>query len=799
MTTPLPTVPELHRILARLGEHCRTTRGEALAQQATLGDTPDAVRAMLTLTTEMRALLDTGDAVPFGGITDLEPMLARVERLAILEAPELIAVADALRGLWLLRRFLIAPERAVRVPHLAALALVLPELASLADDLYETFDADGNIKDDATPELLSLRSRRRSLHERVRRRIHELVGDPVVQGHLQDDYYTVREDRYVLPVRAGEKHDVAGIIHASSQTGKTLFVEPAELVPLNNELKLCEHAVREEERRVLAQRTGWVLDELAPLREGLQRGAELDLAHARGRLSEEMRAAPPTLTPHRVRLLAVRNPVLVLRGVGVVPNDVVLGGDGPRLLVLTGPNAGGKTVTLSTLGLCALMARLGLHLPASPDSELPVFGTVHTVLGDQQDLVRDLSTFSGHLARLAEVLAALEVPDPLGRPTLVLLDEAVVGTEPTQGAALAVAVVEAIVDRGALGIVTTHYERLKTLSFEDPRFQNAAVGLDPRTHAPTYKLIAGRAGASSPLELAARMGFLPSVIVRAETLVSEGLRSVDRVLDRLEAERAAAELARTDVERLRHEVQRELERLTRERQELERSAERHLQDVRAEAKKKIDDAVRELDRIQKEAERDRAIDSLDRRRREVRGVEEQLKSLIERTVPKSAGALEALAPGQAVFVSTVRKNGTLVEVRGTQALVMVGPMRLTVPRESLGPARAESATAAPKRVGAPLPFASGGSETEGLIPPRNPGNTCDVRGMLFADAASEMDRFLDASMLSDRDVVFVLHGHGTNKLKTGLRDRLRTSRYVARHAPADADHGGDGVTVVWMK
>ena len=777
------------RVLAKVADATRTVLGRRLALVPRLWTSSEDVVRELGLTTELRSLIDAGEQPPFGGIGDVGPHIERGVMGSVLEAAELIEAADALRGMWLLRRFLSG--RRERAPLLAERAEALPDLSELAADLHDTFDENGLVKDDASPELFELRQKKRGLHERIRRRVRELVGDWDESGHLQDSYYTIREDRYVLPVRSGEKGDVSGIIHGSSHTGRTLFIEPAELVPINNELKLCEQAVRLEEHRILAARTALLAEHAEPILAGLALTADLDVVFGRASVSAAMQAAPPRITGGATRVLRARNPHLLLRGLKVVPNDVVLGGE-TRMLVLTGPNAGGKTVTLNTLGLFALMVRAGMHLPAAPDSEMAIFEEILTVVGDQQDLQSDLSTFSGHIRRIQDVLAQA------GRRSLVLIDEAIVGTEPTQGAALAAAVIEALADRGAVGIVTTHYERLKTLSLEDKRFQNAAVGVDPRTHEPNYVLNVGHPGSSSPIEMAARLGLDEAIVARAESLLGDRARSVDRILERLESERAALQAERVASEKARAEVQAEKARYVEARARLDREGERLVRAQREEALLEIEAARHDVASIVRELQRDRSPGAVHHRRQDLRRIEEGLQALLDAPPPGTEDLpppLEAseVKVGATVFVPSLKKTGTVAELRGASAIVEIGSLRTTVSLQSLRrpPESRRPGGAAPRPIPPPNPV------TE--VPPRTADNTVDVRGYLLTDALAEVERSLDNALLNDREVLFVLHGHGTGKLKSGLRDKLRTSRYVSRQEPADASRGGDGVTVVWLR
>ncbi|MBT9554928.1 MAG: Smr/MutS family protein [Myxococcales bacterium] len=799
------------RILARLAELTRTDVGAAAAQVPRLPSDPAEVAILLAETREARALTDLGETIPLVGITNVGSRIDHAARQATLDAPDLLAIARTLRGFWMLRSF-FTPRRE-ESPRLAALALGLPALDELRETLFDAIDDKGELKDDASAELLELRTRKRQLHERIRARIQSMLRDVDVLDHLQDTWFTIREDRYVLPVRSGERSDVDGIIHGSSQTGRTLFIEPAELVPINNELKLCEQAVKVEEQRILAWLSEGVGEHAIAIAGGLEHVALLDGANARARLGGEMDATLVTIAEtDRVRLLAARNPILALRGIPVVQNDIILDGEA-RFLVITGPNAGGKTVTLSTLGLFGLMLRAGLALPVGDGSVLPVFGEIAAILGDAQDLGADLSTFSGHLTRLVAAHEQVARAKVSGQPCLLLLDELAAGTEPEQGSALGMALLETFADAGAVGAVTTHFDRLKTLSLGDPRFVNAAVGFDAASKRPTYRLSFGTPGSSSAFDIARRIGLDAATLDRASALLGDESRSLDAILKRLEAERdalsAERELVRAERKRVAHDrdlLARKIERLELEGQTAILDQKRKaLADV-AEARELIASIVREL-------QRDRDPRTVERRRVKIAETERKLREgmpateaprRVMRRLPVTHG--EA-APGLPVFVPHLDREGVIETVRGSNVGVVLGDLRLTVKLDDLlhgKPKLLEQEKPSPNtpkplvKAERPEPARPAPPPAPTGPPPRSPDITCDVRGMRGDEALTQIDRFLDGMTLAGRNAAFVLHGHGTGRLKAQVREAFRTSRYVESWEPASEEQGGDAVTLVWL-
>jgi DNA mismatch repair protein MutS2 len=775
---------DYHRILETLCSYARTEMGSSLCRSPRIYARKSQVQYQIDLTAEMRTLIDSGDTLPLGGIKDVRALLSHAAKQGTLEPEDLLSVADTLRGFWAVARFLGGAAEAY--PKTASIAEELPELEILYELVFDAFDDHGELRDDASADLLELRGKRRSLHTKIRKRIAAMVHEEDVTDRLQDDYYTIREDRYVLPVRSGERSEVPGIIHGNSQTGRTLYIEPQELVPLNNELKLCERAVTVEERRILSELTRDVSAHADAIVLGLEIIARLDLVSSRALLSQAMKAEKPDVTTDTLDLRGARNPLLVLRNIKVVPNDIRLT-NAAQFLVITGPNAGGKTVTLSTLGLCALMARAGMHLPTAPGSKIPIFSQVLCVLGDQQDLQKDLSTFTGHLARLHEVTKKA------GPGTLVLLDEVAAGTQANQGAALAIAVLEDLANKGATGATTTHYDRLKTLGLEDGRFLNASVTLDVATEEPTYRLTLGTPGSSSALQMARRTGFPESIISRAEEILGDKTHSIEKILLSLESERESAQKERDLLAAERRSVEKESEHYRKARARLEERGEAIIREERESVFRDLRDARGALRRIVRELQRDKSPRAVNRRQAQLAELETRLQEGKDTSVV--AAIPTALTPsdvtiGLEVFIPSFDKHGIIEAIKGNRLQVAIGSLRTTLKLEDLQPSNRKPEE--PKKV---HEITILGTQE---VPVRTSQNTCDVRGMRVDEAVLEVEKFLDRLLLKNRHAGYVLHGYGTGRLKTGLHDAFRQSPYVQRYESATQDRGGDAVTLVWL-
>ena len=793
------------RLLERLAAFCDTEEGASLcARTPLLADVAD-VRRELGRVSELRRLRDTGATPSFGGIQALGPELERAGKEGVLGRDPIVRIADTLSAASRLWEWF--DDRQEDAPLCWEVAVLLPDLSELAHILATTFDGAGQIRDDASPELADLRRRLITASGRVRAKLESYVGSLEADEVLQDSYYTIRDGRYVLPVKSSMKPQFRGIIHGSSQTGSTVFVEPEALIPLNNELKLLHDAVEREEYLVLRDRTERVIRRMGDIKWTVRVLGALDHLAARARLAHEMRASEPVVNDRgRTRLLAARNPHLLLKGSDVVPNDVPLNEDW-QILVVTGPNTGGKSVTLSTFGLCTLMTMAGMHIPAAPDSEVGLFEQIHTVFGDPQSIEQDLSTFSGHLKLLGEVL------DGADDRALVLMDEIVVGTEPTGGAALAMAVLETLAERGVRGLVTTHYDRLKTMALGDERFRNGSVGIDLRTMTPTWRLAIGTPGSSSPIEMARKLGMDPRVVERATALVGtqaeelqSALAALDRERDVLIAERAALAAERERSRELGREVEAERARLRQKGLEMARELQK---EVLAELNKARDVAREAVATLQ--SQRDpRKVDEV---RRRVERASTAVRGAVTADPPAGRPAegpapvpvrpedLDRLKEGTRVWIRSLGRAAVVARTAESprKIEVAVGPARMSTELDNLAwPPDAPPPT--PRRtltVSAAAPAAPPQATGEDA-PPRTSDWTVDIRGNRVEEGLEELVRRLDQALLDGRTALWVVHGHGTGALKQAVRELCKTSRYVRRWRAGEREEGGDGVTLAWL-
>ena len=779
-------------ILAALAARCRTDAGRERARSRPFLADAAEVEEALGLVEEARALLAAGEALPLHGVADLRGSAERAAKGGQLEPAELRACAQTLFAFLRTRELLLPREG--ELPRLAALARRLPELEPLAARLETSFEADGTLSERASATLKEARGRVRGLHRRIKGQLEALLREPAFTSHLRESYYSVRNGRYVVPVLAHDRAEMPGIVHNASQTGQTLFVEPQPLVGLGNDLAIAESLLAEEERRVLLELSGLLGDRAELVAAGVAAAAELDEAEAAARLAATLDAVRPELEAPDgpLELLQLRHPLLALRGVEVVPNDVRLTGI-VRALVVSGPNAGGKTVTLTGVGLCAVMLRAGLPIPCGEGSRLPLYASVHSTVGDAQDLAQGLSTFSAHVAELKRIGEAA------GAGSLVLIDEIAADTDPREGAALAIAFLEELLGRGARALVTTHLEELKALTHVDARFLNARVGFDARRMAPTYRLQLGAAGTSSALDLAERMGLGPAVVARARALAAGTGGPLSRALAAVEEERRRL-VAATEAARAREEAAearaRALEDERAAWQARTRAAEA---EQAARLASSTEAALAEVSQLLAELRAQGSVERAETARAALAARAEEARARAEATRLARARIEGPPAPagleiGARVHHLGLGRDVEVLALEEDEVLISAGPLKLRVPREVLAGARG------PRKPGGDARRRAAHRAEEAAPAALEAGvPRIDVRGLRADEALREVESFLDRALRDGEPTVLIVHGHGTGALRAALRSSLADSPYVRVYRPGEPHQGGDGVTVVTLR
>ncbi len=760
--------------------------GRRLAEALAPSSDPVLVSIGLEETSQARALLADRPSAGIGGAHDVGPAVDRAARGGRLDAVQFAAVAQTLEAGARLRDILADDRR----PLLHELARSLHPLPGLRSTLERSFDPAGELLDTASPRLGSLRRATRGAYERLRTRLEQLVHSSEIGAALQDPIVTLRNGRYVVPVRAEARGRVKGIVHDASGSGQTLFIEPLVAVELGNAWREAQLAEAAEVERILDELSALVGSQAGPLGETLAALARFDFWSAKARLAEEMdavRADPATRT--EIVLKGARHPGLQGR---VVPIDVELGTEF-RALVVTGPNTGGKTVTLRTIGLLVLMHQAGLHIPADPGSRLPVLADLFADIGDEQSVAQSLSTFSGHMRSIVRIAAAA------GPATLVLLDELGAGTDPTEGSALAQALLDHFLRTGALVAATTHYAELKVYAHTTPDARNASVEFDLETLSPTYHLRIGLPGGSQAFAIAERLGLPPAIVDDARSRLSEGQQAFEETLASI---RAADLATRESLDRARAAEQRaaEAQRVAdEERRRARRERDEAVASARADAERIVEDLRTEVRGARRRLERETvtapALDEVVERAEARLG---QLPAAAPAPPPAAPATPVAWRVGARARSRTRGWEGRIVALErgGRRASLEVGGMRVTAPTEDLEPATTPGdAPRGPRLDGAGTEAASGISRLR-LERARTVASSLDVRGARVEEALEVVDRYLQDASLAGLERATIIHGLGTGALRDAVRAAASTHPLVRSVRAGERGEGGDGATVV---
>ncbi len=774
-------------------------RGEPTA--FALGEFEDSLAGVterLAETREARAILEAGDAPPLHGAGDLRGALRRAERGGVLGAIQLLDIASSLATVR--RAFAFVEDRAEAAPHLTDLAASAETHRDLENEIERCLDPSGEVKNGASRELAGARHEAGRLGSQLQKQLSGYLQDPDLEAGLSDRYYTIRNDRYVLPVRSDHRGKVRGIVHDASRSGTTLFIEPEAVVELNNRLKEAELTQAREIEKILRSLSTRVADRVPSLCSSLEVLAKLDLAFARGQLAIAMQAVEPEVArDHTIWLPGLRHPLLPPDE--AIPNDLRIG-DPYGVLVISGPNGGGKTVAMKAVGLSALMVRIGLQVPADPGARVDLVDGIEVDIGDGQDLRESLSTFSAHMLNLAEIVGRAR------EHSLVLLDEIGVGTDPGEGAALAQAVLEELASRGALVITTTHYNLLKEMAEVDPRFCNASVEFDPETLAPTFRLHTGAAGVSSAAAVAARMGMSERVLGRANALLDREDRQLDQMLTELASSRSALELekaaavhVRKESEEVRAAYRAKLERLQERRDKIFHSMREDLDRSFKEAHSQVAGVIRDLQRggAQDSAEAARGAARARERLLEIERASVESRSRAHLTEPpgEAVNAIDwrRIQPGARVVVPGGRAGvlESLPDRRG-RVRVRVGSAMLEV--ESGRVTQADARRPDTKQSRAPV---TTHGDAEADLDLGGGSRECDLRGLRVDEALDRLIEALDDSVCERIDALLVIHGMGTGALRSAVREHLTQSPHSQSFRAGERSEGGEGVTLVKLR
>ena len=753
---------------------------------------PEEVQERLACTTEARMLLSVRSETSIGGATDIRDLVDRAGRGALLLANELLEVRNTLISARELGRSF--ERHGNQYPHLATLvAPVLPP-PGLIEAISQAISERGDILDSASPRLSSIRSELKVAHERLFSRLERMINDPKLTPILQEQLITQRNGRYVIPLRSDFKGRIKSIVHDQSSSGATLFVEPLAVVELNNRWHELQLAERDEERRILAELSDRIGSHATALKAIVHALATLDFCLMCAKYAEDLHAAEPVIVPFRnerkgehpgstIRLYHARHPLLDPQT--VVPIDVDLD-ERTFALVITGPNTGGKTVTLKTVGLLALMAQSGLHIPAQSGSTLSLFNDIYADIGDEQSIEQSLSTFSGHVTNIVRILHRA------GRRTLVIFDELGAGTDPQEGAALARAILAHLIEQRVPCLVATHYPELKAYAHNTAGVVNASLEFDLKTLRPTYRLTIGLPGRSNALAIAQRLGLSDEIIQAARTMINPTDLRAEDLLDEIHHQRdlarkarAAAESAQQEAENLQAKLSARLEKMEDERQAL-------LEATRQQAEQQTEALQDELNELRRALQRARQpLDALKPLQEQV----QDLQAAVEQPAPRQPqpeATARPLQVGERIRLRSLNAEGVIASLSEEEAEVQVGNLRVRA-RLSDIQRRNTAETAAPEQPQRSVRVSEGIT----LLHP-SPGMELDLRGQRAEDALEALESYLESAALAGLPFVRIIHGKGTGKLRVVVREALRNSPHVRRFETAPDNEGGEGVTVAHL-
>ena len=694
-------------------------------------------------------------------------------------------------------------------PRLSHIALGLPETFGLVDAITRILSDRGEVLDSASPKLAEIRRKLRVAQDRLMSRPQKYVTDSKTVSMLQEPIITQRDGRYVIPLRAEFKGKIKSIIHDQSSSGATLFVEPLPVVEANNEIRELQLAQRDEERRILAEVSAQVGEHAAELKYGVENLAALDLGFAKGKYAEELHASEPILHPTTdhgqrttdgagqamvgrqssvVNLIQARHPLLDPDM--VVPIDVDPA-PGTRAIVITGPNTGGKTVSLKTVGLLVLMAQSGLHIPSQSGSELPCFHSVYADIGDEQSIEQSLSTFSGHITNIIRILKQID------HRSLVIFDELGSGTDPQEGAAIARAILSHLLETGAMTLVATHYPELKTFAHSTDGVVNASLEFDIKTLRPTYKLTLGLPGRSNALAIAQRLGLSQSIIDSARAEINPLDLRADKLLDDIRKERNRTSREREKLEKSRGKLETQTRELEKRLEKIEDERRDTIAKARAEGELEVAVLKQNIDSLKQQMKK--AKQPLEA----IRSIEEKIEEMEQRTerpVERNSAQLSAVSDqffklGERVNVSTLNADGVVTALGESDAEVQIGTLRVRarfsdLQKKSDSESKVKNDALSPSKGQRP-----GDVRPSTLDSKKSPGMEVDLRGLMSEDALDKMERYMEQAYLAGLPFVRIIHGKGTGKLRQAVRAALRGHEYVKSFEEGGDQEGGEGVTV----
>lgn len=784
---------EYKKIIAQLKREMGSAASAKLADELTPLTSEKIIKEELRSTTEAVDLIVRKGPLPTGGLYDIREALLLAKKGGSLTMRQLLEVQNVL-GISSEVVAFMHDDALPELKYIGEMVDLIVEFTALEKEISRCILTEDEMADNASPKLKDIR---RSIHQQnqaIKNKLSRIITSSSNKTYLQDAIVTMRDGRYVIPVKQEYRSFFPGMVHDQSKGGATLFIEPQGVVELNNKLRELEVEEQLEIARILAELSSRVAEHYREIRSNLELLTKLDFIMAKGKLSCKMHASEPKIDiDGELRLISARHPLIEYKK--AVPVDIRLGGN-YRTLIITGPNTGGKTVSLKTAGLLVMMAQSGLHIPASHASTLPIFGEVFADIGDEQSIEQSLSTFSSHMKNIVSII------DKASYDSLVLVDELGAGTDPTEGAALAIAILERFYDSGALTMATTHYNELKKYALATSGVENAAMEFDVETLTPTYRLLIGVPGKSNAFEISKKLGLSESVIERASEHIKHGDMEFENVISSIEDDKRKAAADRLDAESMRTEIEERLKKLeekekaiSEKRADIIAEAKREARELLRETKSAVKDVQKDLRRLQKSgAHTNLNTGALEKSRRKINEAEDLVSEKVVKQVNSEPVSADTLKIGDRVKLLTIGQNGTILSLPDEKGNLMIniGALKVKARLQDLmlineGKDR--------------KPQAKSSSKYGSLLRSKSSSVSAsiNVMGKNLEDALADVEKYLDDVYMAGLDMVSIIHGRGGGILKDGIRQMLKRKKYVDSYGAASYNDGGEGVTLVRMK
>lgn len=778
---------EFDKIRQQVAQFCTSSIGKSAIEELVPETDYETVVALLEEMDEGLSILRVKGNVPMGGIFDIRPHAKRAQIGGMLSPMELMEIASTIRASRILRNFIedLQADEAIEIPHFVERKEQMPILTALQHEINDCIDENGGVLDSASTTLRTIRQSLRAEEAKVRQKLESLTRGANAAKMLSDSIITIRNDRFVIPVKQEYRGHYGGIVHDQSSSGQTLFIEPDAVVQANNEVQRLKVKEQAEIERILLTLSAKVEEVGHDLFVLVQLLGEIDVILAKGKYGQANKCTMPKINADGyIRLVRARHPLLPIEE--AVANTIEFGRD-VTAIVITGPNTGGKTVTLKTVGLCTLMAQSGLPVPALDGSELAVFEQIFADIGDEQSIEQSLSTFSSHMVNIVDILSKFD------DKSLVLFDELGAGTDPQEGAALAIAILDEVVDYGARVMATTHYPELKAYGYNRPSVVNASVEFDVETLSPTYRLLIGVPGRSNAFEISTRLGLKANIIDRAKSFTGTDRHEVESMIASLEESRVRSERETEEAHGLLEEATYLHEQLTERIRTYDEKKESLEKKAKDKARKIVDEAKREAEAIIEEL---RAM-----KKNAASAVKEHelidAKKRLEETAPQDNKVLQKvaaersraqnLAVGDEVKVISYGQKGVILEkASNNEWVVQIGILKMKLPESDLEYVKPEKE-----------------QQTRTMANVKNRGGAVklelDLRGERYEDALLRTEKYLDDALLANYPRVSIIHGKGTGALRQGIQSYLKGHKRVKSFRYGEAGEGGFGVTVVELK